>query len=98
MAVPPFGLGSTCPCHNSHPEMPVSNIALMASSSGRSLKLLVCAPSCTPATLEFDAPKVIETGIDAAAILPNSRLEYMVVIMEHAARRHNREPDLDNGI
>src|ERR1035441_10476547 len=68
--------GSTCPCHNSHSPMPISSNARIAPSRSRSLKLLVCAPICTPAMTEFGGVEASSGTAAAVASLPKSRLEY----------------------
>src|ERR1035437_2201547 len=56
--------------------MPISSIARIAPSRSRSLKLLVCAPICTPAMTEFGGVEATSGTAAAAASLPKSRLEY----------------------
>ena len=64
--------------NNSHSPMPMSFIALMASSSDIVRKLYDCTPMRTPFTLdEISAKAAIVSGSPAMAIFPNSLLENM---------------------
>src|SRR4051794_14006438 len=74
---PNDGLGSTWPENNSHSPMPMSDIALMAPSSGRVRKLYDWTPIRTPSTRELIGPSASESGSPASVIFPNSRLVYM---------------------
>src|SRR5215510_6911625 len=78
--------GSTWPEYNSHSPMPISVIALIASSSERLRKLYDCAPIRTPLTLllipEEPRPNATAAGNPTKASLPNSRLEYIAVFLK----------------
>src|ERR1035441_79015 len=72
--------------------MPISSNARIAPSRSRSLKLLVCAPICTPAMTEFGGVEASSGTAAAAASLLKSRLEYtgftsLSLPTYHAARR-----------
>src|ERR1022692_4369036 len=66
-------------------------------SRSRSLKLLVCAPICTPAMTEFGGVEATSDTAAAAASLPKSRLEYtgftsLSLPTYHAAPRARNSP------